>query len=166
MIALLRRLQEERGLSYVFISHDLGVVRTCAIRLACYNMAGLSDLGLTEDIFERPRSDYHTRPAGRDPTLPRQDRGLKERNSAGLRLCVWIPRTTSSGREHDACAALRRRDLISLISSRRPLPRPSSRWLMRIVVSGGWTMSTSGMSLWPTTEMSSGTRSPAACNAS
>jgi len=58
VIALLRRLQEERGLSYVFISHDLGVVRNLCHQVGVLQYGRFTDLGLTEDIFERPRSDY------------------------------------------------------------------------------------------------------------
>lgn len=58
VIGLLRRLQEERGLSYVFISHDLGVVRNLCHHVGVLQHGRFTDLGSVEDVFERPRNDY------------------------------------------------------------------------------------------------------------
>lgn len=58
VIALLRRLQKERGLSYVFISHDLGVVRNLCHSVGVLQHGRFMDLGPTEDVFERPTSEY------------------------------------------------------------------------------------------------------------
>jgi ABC-type glutathione transport system ATPase component len=58
VIALLRRLQKERGLSYVFISHDLGVVRNLCHSVGVLKQGQFTDIGSVEDVFERPASQY------------------------------------------------------------------------------------------------------------
>lgn len=58
VIALLRRLQQERGLSYVFISHDLGVVRNLCHSVGVLQHGRFTDLGSTQAVFERPQSQY------------------------------------------------------------------------------------------------------------
>ncbi|MGY6709267.1 MAG: ABC transporter ATP-binding protein [Rhizobiaceae bacterium] len=58
VISLLRRLQQERGLSYVFISHDLGVVRHLCHQVGVLNHGRFTDIGPVEDVFERPTSQY------------------------------------------------------------------------------------------------------------
>jgi len=61
ILQLLVDLQAEHGLTYVFISHDLSVVRLVADSV--YVLAGgrVVEHGATEDVFERPRSDYTVR---------------------------------------------------------------------------------------------------------
>jgi peptide/nickel transport system ATP-binding protein len=58
VIALLRELQGEFGLSYLFIAHDLAVVRHFADRVLVMHHGRLVEQGPTEAIFERPRDPY------------------------------------------------------------------------------------------------------------
>ena len=58
IIELLRRLQAERGLTYLFISHDLKVVRALAHRVLVMQSGGAVELGATQQIFETPTSPY------------------------------------------------------------------------------------------------------------
>jgi len=58
VIALLRRLQAERGLSYVFISHDLGVVRSLCHSVGVLQKGRFTDVGSVSDVFEKPQSAY------------------------------------------------------------------------------------------------------------
>ncbi len=58
IIDLLRRLQAERGLSYLFISHDLKVVRALAHRVLVMHNGVAIELGPTQQIFEAPKSGY------------------------------------------------------------------------------------------------------------
>jgi peptide/nickel transport system ATP-binding protein len=58
IINLLRDLQEERGLSYLFIAHDLSVVRHLSHRVAVMYLGRLVETGRVEDIYRRPHHPY------------------------------------------------------------------------------------------------------------
>ncbi len=58
IVDLLRDLQERRGLSYLFISHDLKVVRALSHRVLVMQNGQVVEEGEGESIFERPRMAY------------------------------------------------------------------------------------------------------------
>ena len=58
LIDLLRELQTERGLAYLFISHDLKVVRALAARVIVMKDGVAVEEGDADDVFERPRHPY------------------------------------------------------------------------------------------------------------
>lgn len=58
VLKLFRSLQQTFALTYVFISHDLSVVRAMCARIAVMYLGRLVELGDTADIFERPRHPY------------------------------------------------------------------------------------------------------------
>lgn len=58
VLNLLLDLQAERGLSYLFISHDLGLVRFLAHRVAVMNAGEIIETASTEDIFTDPQEPY------------------------------------------------------------------------------------------------------------
>jgi peptide/nickel transport system ATP-binding protein len=58
ILNLLADLQAERGVSYLFISHDLNVVHYLADRIAVFYLGRLVEIGPTEAIFSGPRHPY------------------------------------------------------------------------------------------------------------
>ena len=58
ILELLRRLQEERGLGYLLISHDLRVVRALAEDLIVMKEGRVVEAGPAQRLFEAPASDY------------------------------------------------------------------------------------------------------------
>ncbi|MFV8380559.1 ABC transporter ATP-binding protein [Corynebacterium hindlerae] len=58
ILKLLSGLQEELGLSYLFITHDLAVVRQTADDVAVMKQGKLVELGTADEIFANPQEDY------------------------------------------------------------------------------------------------------------
>jgi len=58
IVDLLRHLQEKRQLAYLFISHDLRVVRALANEIVVMRQGKVVEQGAAAEIFANPRSDY------------------------------------------------------------------------------------------------------------
>ena len=58
IINLLKKLQEDRGLTYLFISHDLSVVEHISDTIGVMYLGNLVETGKTEDIFANPLHPY------------------------------------------------------------------------------------------------------------
>jgi peptide/nickel transport system ATP-binding protein len=61
VLNLLKRLQETRGLTYIFISHDLSVVKFMADMMAVMNGGKIVEFGPSEAIYRAPREEYTRR---------------------------------------------------------------------------------------------------------
>jgi oligopeptide transport system ATP-binding protein len=58
ILALLEQLQDVHGLTYVFISHDLAVIRAVADEIAVMKDGRIIEQGPAREIVERPRAPY------------------------------------------------------------------------------------------------------------
>ncbi|MGH3026920.1 MAG: ABC transporter ATP-binding protein [Gaiellaceae bacterium] len=58
ILNLLKDLQRDFGLTYLFISHDLAVVRTMADEIAVMNRGKLVEVGSAEEVYANPKDEY------------------------------------------------------------------------------------------------------------
>lgn len=58
VVNLLKKLQEDLGLSYLFIAHDLSVVRHVSDRVSVMYLGKVVEAGTKSEIFERPTHPY------------------------------------------------------------------------------------------------------------
>jgi len=58
VLNLLRKLQQELGLSYIFISHDLAVVKHISDRMIVMNKGKIEEEGFPENIYNHPQTAY------------------------------------------------------------------------------------------------------------
>lgn len=58
ILALLKKINKEHGVSIILISHDLGVIRTMCERTIVMSQGKIIEQGLVEDIFRNPKQEY------------------------------------------------------------------------------------------------------------
>ncbi|MEX0954962.1 MAG: ATP-binding cassette domain-containing protein [Rhizobiaceae bacterium] len=78
ILKLLMELQRRRGLTFVFITHDLSVVRNIADRVAVFEKGRLVELGSVEAIFTDPSHPYTRSLIAAIPVVTSEEQALKE----------------------------------------------------------------------------------------
>ncbi len=58
VVNLMKKLQREMGLTYLFIAHDLSMVRSISDRVAVMHLGHIVEMGDTDSIFENPQHPY------------------------------------------------------------------------------------------------------------
>jgi len=92
ILELLARLQRERGMSMLFITHDLGIVRRFADRVNVMKDGEIVERGATEEIFADPRHPYtqmllSAESTGRPDPVPEGAAVIAETRD----LRIWFP---------------------------------------------------------------------------
>jgi peptide/nickel transport system ATP-binding protein/oligopeptide transport system ATP-binding protein len=110
ILNLLLDLQEELGLSYVLVAHDLAMVRHVAIRVSVMHRGRVVETGTRDDIFDHPAHPYTeallAAAAAIDPLDPAEPAvpGAEEDEPPGEEACLYRDRCP---RAADICAAER-----------------------------------------------------------
>jgi len=58
VLELLKALQRERGLSYLFITHDLSIIKTIADEVAVMREGKIVEQGCVETVMNHPKNEY------------------------------------------------------------------------------------------------------------
>ena len=74
ILNLLKRLQREKGLTYVFISHDLGVVKYMCNHVAVMYLGKIVESADAESLFARPAHPYTRALLAARPSIHARDR--------------------------------------------------------------------------------------------
>lgn len=69
VLNLLKELQEEFGLTYIFISHDLSVVKFMSDRIMVMNRGRIEEIDTAEQIYSQPQTAYTQKLIGSIPTM-------------------------------------------------------------------------------------------------
>jgi len=102
ILNLLRELQQELGLAYLFITHDLGVVRYLADRVAVMYLGQIVESAETERLFAQPEHPYTQGLLAAVPSVDPERRGV----AAHVLGDVPSPANPPAGcRFHTRCAA-------------------------------------------------------------
>jgi oligopeptide transport system ATP-binding protein len=85
IVNLLDDLQDEMGLTYVFVAHDIGVVRHISDRIAVMNHGKIVETGDADQVCEHPRDEYTKKLLAAVPIAdPRESAARRaERTAAG-----------------------------------------------------------------------------------
>lgn len=85
VLRLLNDLRRQKGLSYVFITHDLSVVRNVADRVAVFQAGQLVECAATQEIFENPQQDYTRELIGAVPVVAQEELILRNKLAGEIR---------------------------------------------------------------------------------
>jgi len=92
ILELLGKLQRERGMSMLFITHDLGVVRKISDRVCVMQGGRIVEHGTTREIFDNPQHDYTRKLLSAEP---RGDPPVTDKSAPvimqGDNIKVWFP---------------------------------------------------------------------------
>ncbi|MDG3062210.1 ABC transporter ATP-binding protein [Lacticaseibacillus casei] len=95
VLDLLKQLQEKLKLTYLFITHDLGVVREISDRILVMYLGTIVETGTTEQIFTNPVHPYTKRLLAAIPR-PNPESAVAARQRNERILAEHIPRPTST----------------------------------------------------------------------
>ena len=135
ILNLMRDLQREHELTYLFISHDLQVVRYMANTIGVMYLAKLVECGPSEDVYSRP---IHPYTKGLIDTVPAADpaarRGKEHKGVGGELPSAMAPPSgcrfrTRCPRAQDLCVEQEPplRPFTARPAGRLPLPAPRAR---------------------------------------
>jgi ABC-type glutathione transport system ATPase component len=84
VLQLLARIRRQHGLTYLFITHDLAVVRGVADRVSVFQKGRLIETGSTDEIFAAPQDVYTRRLLAAIPVVSEAEAKFRDRFRAEI----------------------------------------------------------------------------------
>ena len=108
IVNLLDDLQDELGLTYVFVAHDIGVVRHVSDRIAVMNHGKIVEDGDADQVCEPPRDDYTKKLLAAVPIPdPRESRARRQASLRGRGPAALAADKTAAGADPERAAERR-----------------------------------------------------------
>ncbi len=138
----LKRIQQEVGITFIYVTHDQEEAMTMSDRIAVMNRGHYEQLGDPESLYERPTTRFVAGFLGREQPAPRQagrrrDRRLCLHHAARPEHGPRAGRRCSTASRRSRWASGRRRSACTSSRTRSPPPSTASR-------ARSWTRRTSG----------------------
>ncbi|MCK0169165.1 ABC transporter ATP-binding protein [Jannaschia sp. S6380] len=146
ILELLAALQRDEGMSMLFITHDLGIVRRFADRVCVMKAGEIVEAGPVAEIFDAPQHPYTqmllaAEPAGRPDPVPDAAPGI----AAAEHLKVWFPiqtgllkRTTGHVKAvNDATLHVRAGETVGIVGESGSGKTTLALAIMRLIASEG-----------------------------
>jgi oligopeptide/dipeptide ABC transporter ATP-binding protein len=105
IINLLEDLQEEHGLGYLFIAHDLAVVHHIADRVAVMYLGEIVEEGTVDEVYEHPRHPYTRALLASIPGRTASEQRARGELRQELALGPGCPFRNRCPQRHDRCEA-------------------------------------------------------------
>ena len=132
ILNLLRSLQRDFNLTYVFISHDLSVIRQIADRIAVMYLGRVVEIGESESIYEHPKHPYtaallsavpraaddRRRASGSCSPATFRRRSRRRRPACSIRAARASTAATATSRRPSCASSARARPLPAITRSR------------------------------------------------
>jgi len=92
ILNLLKDLKKDFGLTYLFVSHDLNVIRHVSDRIAVMYLGRIVELADTKDLYETPLHPYTRMLLAAMPSCDLQEKKQKMtiRGEAGQTAWLWL----------------------------------------------------------------------------
>ena len=87
VLNFMKRIQQEFGLSFLFISHDLGVVKHMCDNIAIMYKGRFVEIGTRQDIYQDPRHIYTKRLLSAIPQIDVKNREAHKENRRRVGIC-------------------------------------------------------------------------------
>jgi oligopeptide/dipeptide ABC transporter ATP-binding protein len=120
LLRLMLELREQRGLTYLFITHDLAVAWVLADRIAVMYLGKIMEIGPAEDVIRSPRNPYTQALVSVSPSPDPPDEGVRAKRTILVGETPDAGQIPSGCRFHPRCPAARATNILDRCMREEP----------------------------------------------